>query len=71
MSFVGLGRVEIQEASAGDIVALAGIPEITIGETLGKTKEICFGYFNNPYCKPLLDMADETTMELDFWYLIA
>jgi len=45
--------------------------EITIGETLGKTKEICFGYFNNPFCKPLLEMADETTMELDFWYLIA
>lgn len=45
--------------------------EITIGETLGKTKEICFGYFNNQFCKPLLEMADETTMELDFWYLIA
>ncbi|WP_314242769.1 hypothetical protein [Empedobacter tilapiae] len=45
--------------------------EITIGETLGKTKEICYGYFNNPFCKQLLEMADETTMELDFWYLIA
>jgi hypothetical protein len=45
--------------------------EITIGETLGKTKEICFGYFNNQFCKPLLEMADETTMDLDFWYLIA
>lgn len=45
--------------------------EITIGKTLGKTKEICFGYFNNPFCKPLLEMADETTMDLDFWYLIA
>jgi hypothetical protein len=45
--------------------------EVTIGETLGKTKEICFGYFNNPFCKSLLEMADETTMELDFWYVIA
>ncbi|MFD2037519.1 hypothetical protein ACFSKL_22185 [Belliella marina] len=45
--------------------------EITIGETLGKTKEICFGYFNNPFCKQLLEIADEKTMELDFWYLTA
>lgn len=45
--------------------------EITLGETLGKTKEICFGYFNNQFCKPLLEMTDETTVKLDFWYLIA
>lgn len=45
--------------------------EITIGETLGKTKEICFGYFDNQFCKALLEMTDEATMELDFWYLIA
>ena len=45
--------------------------EITIGKTLGKTKEVCFGYMSNQFCKPLLEMADETTMELDFWYLIA
>lgn len=45
--------------------------EITLGETLGKTKEICFGYFNDQFCKPLLDMTDETTVEIDFWYLIA
>ena len=45
--------------------------EITFGETLGKTKETCFGYMENAFCKPLLEMADETTMKLDFWYLIA
>jgi len=45
--------------------------EITFGETLGKTKEACFGYIDNEFCKPLLEMADETTMSLDFWYLIA
>ena len=44
--------------------------EVTFGETLAKTKEICFGYTSNPYCKRMLEMADETTMELDFWYLI-
>lgn len=44
--------------------------EITLGETLGKTKELCFGYFSNKFCKPLLEMTDETTVKLDFWYLI-
>lgn len=31
---VGLQRVDISEAGPGDIIAIAGIPEITIGETL-------------------------------------
>jgi GTP-binding protein len=34
LAFKGLERVEIEEASAGDIVCLAGIDEITIGETI-------------------------------------
>jgi GTP-binding protein len=33
-AFEGLKRVDIQEAAAGDIVCLAGIEEITIGETI-------------------------------------
>jgi GTP-binding protein len=32
--FQGLGKVELQEARAGDIVAITGIPDILIGETL-------------------------------------
>jgi GTP-binding protein len=34
LAFDGLKRVDIQEASAGDIVCLAGIEDITIGETI-------------------------------------
>jgi len=45
--------------------------EITFGETLGKTKKICFGYPENSFCQPMLEMADETSMKLDFWYLIS
>jgi len=30
----GIERVEIEEASPGDIVAVAGIPEVTIGDTI-------------------------------------
>jgi GTP-binding protein len=33
-AFNGLRRVDIQEASAGDIVCLAGLSDITIGETI-------------------------------------
>jgi GTP-binding protein len=33
-AFDGLKRVEIQQAAAGDIVCLAGIEDITIGETI-------------------------------------
>ena len=33
-AFEGLKRIDITEAAAGDIVCLAGIEDITIGETI-------------------------------------
>ena len=33
-SFLGLHRTEIEEASVGDIVAVAGLPDIFVGETI-------------------------------------
>lgn len=41
--FLGLNRIEIEEASAGDIVAIAGLPDIYVGETItqvGKTERL-------------------------------
>ncbi len=32
--FLGLKRLEIQEAHAGDIVAIAGLPDLNVGETI-------------------------------------
>ena len=32
--FIGLKRVEIESAQAGDIIAIAGLPDISVGETV-------------------------------------
>lgn len=52
MGFEGLGKVDIKEAIAGDIVAVSGIPDITIGETIAD--------INNPVALPLLDIEEPT-----------
>lgn len=55
--YVGLKRVEIAEAEAGDIIALAGLPDISVGET------ICNVGKENPL--PLLRI-DEPTLQMTF-----
>lgn len=66
-----LNKLENTKAHLIGVVAENVYSEITFGQTLGKTKEACFGYMENVYCKPLMEMVDESTMKLDFWYLIA
>ncbi len=34
--FEGLGRIELEEARAGDIIAITGVPDIQIGETIAE-----------------------------------
>jgi GTP-binding protein len=57
MTFEGLGRMDAKEAVAGDIVAISGIPEITIGETIADP--------NNPQSLPLLNI-EEPTVRMTF-----
>lgn len=57
MSFEGLARTDIKEAIAGDIVAIAGIPEITIGETIADPL--------TPVALPLLSI-EEPTVQMNF-----
>lgn len=38
-TFYGLNREEVEEASAGDIVMIAGLPDIYIGETICENKD--------------------------------
>jgi len=52
MTFEGLERVDVAEATAGDIVALAGIPDITIGETIADP--------TNPIALPVLTIEEPT-----------
>ena len=54
---VGLKRQEVEEVGAGDIVALAGLPDINIGDT------ICD--INNPEKIPFVDI-DEPTVSMTF-----
>ena len=55
--FIGLKRVEIEEAHVGDIVAIAGLPDISVGETVcevGKEEAL-----------PVLRI-DEPTLQMKF-----
>lgn len=55
--FFGLKRIELEEANAGDIIAVAGLPDISIGETVcnvGKEEAL-----------PLLNI-DEPTLQMTF-----
>ncbi len=55
--FHDLGRIEIQEAKAGDIVGIAGFSDIQIGETLCDSE--------NPQALPLIKV-DEPTLQMNF-----
>ena len=55
--YIGLKRIEINEAQAGDIIAIAGLPDISVGETvceIGKEEPL-----------PLLRI-DEPTLQMTF-----
>jgi GTP-binding protein len=54
MTFEGLGRVDVKEAQAGDLVAISGIPDITIGETIADV--------TSPSALPLLAIEEPTVM---------
>jgi GTP-binding protein len=57
MTFLGLNRVEAKEIKAGDICAIAGIPEVTIGETIADPE--------NPVALPLINI-EEPTVKMTF-----
>ena len=52
VTFKGLEQIETKEAEAGEIVAVAGIPDIMIGETISEPR--------NPQALPLLKIEEPT-----------
>ena len=56
-TYEGLKRVEVEKAEAGDIIALSGVADINIGDT------ICD--YNNPEKIPFVDI-DEPTVSMTF-----
>ncbi len=57
MAFEGLNRVDVEEAMAGDIVAVGGIDDISIGETIADLKD--------PVALPII-LIDEPTIKMTF-----
>lgn len=57
MTYEGLNRVEIPESGTGDIIALSGIPNPQIGETIADSQ--------NPIALPVL-VIDEPTISITF-----
>ncbi|MGE6487850.1 translational GTPase TypA [Paenisporosarcina sp. NPDC076898] len=55
--FMGLKRVEIQKASAGDLIAVSGMEDINVGETVCPTE--------HPEALPILRI-DEPTLQMTF-----
>ena len=55
--FLGLKRIEIEEAEAGDIIAIAGLPDISVGETVCEV--------GREEALPLLRI-DEPTLQMNF-----
>ncbi len=56
-TYNGLNREETQEASLGDIIALSGIPDCNIGETIADSQ--------NPEALPFVEI-DEPTLSMNF-----
>ena len=56
-SYQGLKKVEVKEASAGDIISIAGLEDIDIGETVADREK--------PEPLPLIDI-DEPTLAMTF-----
>jgi GTP-binding protein len=57
LGFKGLNRVEIESATAGNIIAVAGFAEANIGETITDP--------NDPHALPLIKV-DEPTLQMTF-----
>lgn len=57
LSYIGLGKVDVPKAAAGDIVAFTGIPDLNIGETIADV--------NTPEALPVIEI-EQPTVKMTF-----
>jgi GTP-binding protein len=57
MTFAGIGKLEVEEATSGDICAISGIADVSIGETIADTE--------NPVQLPVI-AVEEPTVKMTF-----
>ncbi|MDR2660687.1 MAG: translational GTPase TypA [Lactobacillaceae bacterium] len=57
MGFIGINRVELNEAKAGDLIAISGMEDINVGETIAAA--------DTPEALPILRI-DEPTLQMTF-----
>ncbi len=55
--YQGLNRTEVEQAEAGEIVAISGLPDVNIGETIASRE--------NPVALPMMQV-DEPTLRMTF-----
>ena len=55
--YQGLNRTEVEQAEAGEIVAISGLPDVNIGETIASRE--------NPVALPIMQV-DEPTLRMTF-----
>ena len=72
--FLGLKRIEVKEAYAGDIVAIAGLPDISVGETVcevGDTEALPILRIDEPTLKMTFMTSDSPFVGRDGEFITA
>lgn len=72
--FLGLKRIEVKEARAGDIVAIAGLPDISVGETVcevGDTEALPILRIDEPTLKMTFMTSDSPFVGRDGEFITA
>ena len=72
--FLGLKRIEIKEAKAGEVVAIAGLPDISVGETvcnIGKEEALPKLRIDEPTLKMTFMTNDSPFAGMDGEYITA
>ena len=63
-----------QESSQAHFIGQANentFADVTFGKSVGSVRKTCFGFYENPTAVNFLNLFEESSFELDFWYPLA